>query len=101
MIYPGPANTTDQYYGNYWVSDDTITDVSGCKSKCLATGISYPEELYTPTKVFANKMCTAYTFQQGGGYKSCSLMFGAVEVDSAEDNVWSGMARCPYAWGHY
>ena len=82
LIYPGPA--PDQYYGNYWVADDTITDANGCRKRCLITEI--------PNK----GKCAAYTFKQGGGYKSCSLVFGDIQVGSAEDNVWSGLKECPH-----
>ena len=55
------------------------------------------QEIINSEKVFASKKCNAFTFQPGGGYKSCLLMFASIEVDSAEDNVVSGQANCPPA----
>ena len=54
----------------------------------------FVKEIINSKKVVESKTCTAYTFQQGGGYKSCLLMFVSIEVDSAEDNAVSGQAEC-------
>jgi hypothetical protein len=54
----------------------------------------FVQEIINSEKLVASKKCTAYTFQPGGGYKSCLLIFGSMEVDSAEENVVSGQAEC-------